>query len=118
MLVSGLINDASSDILMMLGRIATSGVDKLARETGLTAAQREVEKGWVQISLSSHFCLKDHLKGLTVGRLAATGLKKGYIFAAAATDDDDNDHDDHDKDDDNDDNDDHDDHDDHDDDED
>ncbi len=59
MLVSGLVNEASSDILMMLGRIATSGVKKLARETGLTAAQQEVEQGGVQISLSSQFCLKD-----------------------------------------------------------
>ena len=64
MLVSGLVNEASSDILMMLGRMATSGVNKLARETGLTAAQQEVEKGRVQISLSSHFCLKDHPMGL------------------------------------------------------
>ena len=45
MLVSGLVNEASSGILMMLGRMATSGVNKLARETGLTAAQQEVEKG-------------------------------------------------------------------------
>ena len=71
MLVSGLVNEASSDILMMLGRIATSGVNKLARETGLTAAQ-QVEKGGVKISLYSHFYLKDHPMGLTVGRLAAT----------------------------------------------
>ena len=57
MLVSGLVNEASSDNLMMLGRMATSGVNKLARETGLTAAQQEVEKGGVQISLSSHICM-------------------------------------------------------------
>ena len=72
MFVSGLVNEASSEILIMLGRIATSGVNKLARETGLTAAQQEVEKSGVQISLSSHFCLKDHPMGLTVGRIAAT----------------------------------------------
>ena len=49
---------------MMLDRMATSRVNKLARETGLTAAQQEVEKGRVQISLSSHLCLKDHPMGL------------------------------------------------------
>ena len=72
-LVSGLVNEASSDILMMRDTMATSGVYKLAREAGLTPTQQEVEKGLVQISLSSHCCLKDHPMGLTVGRLAATG---------------------------------------------
>ena len=64
MLVSGLVNEASSDILMMLGRMATSGVNKLAREASLTPTQQEVEKGLVQISLSSHCCLKYHPMGL------------------------------------------------------
>ena len=68
-MVSGLVNEASSDILMMRDTMATSGVYKLAREAGLTAAQQEVEKGRVQISLSSHCCLKDHPMGLTVGHL-------------------------------------------------
>ena len=58
-LVSGLVNEASSDILMMRDTMATSGVYKLAREAGLTPTQQEVEKGRVQISLSSHCCLKD-----------------------------------------------------------
>ena len=55
---------------MLLDAMATSGVNKLARESGLTAAQQEVEKGRVQgelrvqISLSSHCCLKDHPMGL------------------------------------------------------
>ena len=40
-MVSGVVNEASSDILMMLGRMATSGVNKLARETGLTAGSGE-----------------------------------------------------------------------------
>ena len=68
----GLFNQASSDDLMLLDAMATSRVNKLARETGLTAAQKEVEKGHVQgellvqISLSSHCCLKDHLMGLEV----------------------------------------------------
>ena len=52
-LVSGLVIEASSGILMMLDTMATFGVNKLARETGLTATQQEVEKGRVQISLSS-----------------------------------------------------------------
>ena len=62
---------------MLLDAMATSGVNKLARETGLTAAQQEVEKGQVQgellvqISLSNHCCLKDHTMGLTVGRSSA-----------------------------------------------
>ena len=63
-LVSGLANEASSNILMMLDTMNTFGVNKLARETGLTAVQQEVEKGRVQISLSSHCCLKDHPMGL------------------------------------------------------
>ena len=52
-LVSGLFNEASSDILMLLDAMATS------RESGLTSGQQEVEKGRVQgelrvqISLSS-----------------------------------------------------------------
>ena len=46
--VSGLFNQASSDDLMLLDAMATSGVNKLARETGLTAAQQEVKKGRVQ----------------------------------------------------------------------
>ena len=79
--------------------MATSGVYKLAREAGLTPTQQEVEKGRVQISLSSHCCLKDHPIGLTVGHLAATRLKKGEFSAtaaaaaaaAAAADDDDDD---------------------------
>jgi hypothetical protein len=33
---------------MLLDAMATSGVNKLASETGLTAAQQEVEKGRVQ----------------------------------------------------------------------
>ena len=47
---------------MLLDAMATSGVNKLARETVLTAAQQEVKKGWVQgelrvqIFLSSHCC--------------------------------------------------------------
>ena len=55
-------------------------MNKLARETGLTAAQQEVEKGRVQgelrvqISLSSHCCLKDHSMGLTVGNIGGLGL--------------------------------------------
>ena len=58
-LVSGLFNEASNDTLMLLDAMATSRVTKLARETGLTSAQQEVEKGRVQgelrvqISLSS-----------------------------------------------------------------
>ena len=39
-LVSGLVNEASSDILMMLGRMATSGVNKVAREASLTPIQQ------------------------------------------------------------------------------
>ena len=34
-MVSGLFNEASSDDLMLLDAMATSGVNKLARETGL-----------------------------------------------------------------------------------
>ena len=34
--------------MMLLDAMATSGVNKLARETGLTVAQQEVKKGWVQ----------------------------------------------------------------------
>ena len=58
-LVSGLFNEASNDTLMLLDAMATSRVTKLARETGLTSAQQEVEKGRVQgelrvqVSLSS-----------------------------------------------------------------
>ena len=58
-LVSGLFNEASSDTLMLLDAMATSRVTKLARESGLTSGQQEVEKGRVQgelrvqISLSS-----------------------------------------------------------------
>ena len=63
-LVSGLVNEASSYILMMRDTMATFEVYKLARETGLTATQQEVEKGRHQISLSSHCCLKDHPMGL------------------------------------------------------
>ena len=65
---------------MLLDAMATSGVNKLARESGLTAAQQEVEKGRVQgelrvqISLSSHCCLKDHPMGLTVGNHGGLGL--------------------------------------------
>ena len=83
-MISGLANEASSDILIKLATMATSGVNGLAWETGLTAAQQEVEKGRVQISLSIHCCLKNHPMSLTVGHLAATGLKKGEFSAAAA----------------------------------
>ena len=47
-MVSGLFNEASSEKLMLLDAMGTSGVNKLARETGLTAAQQEVKKGQVQ----------------------------------------------------------------------
>jgi hypothetical protein len=47
-LVSGLFNEASSEKLMLLDPMGTSAVNKLARETGLTAAQQEVKKGRVQ----------------------------------------------------------------------
>ena len=46
-LVSGLFNEGSSDELLRLDAMANSGVNKLARETGLTAAQQEVKKGLV-----------------------------------------------------------------------
>ena len=58
-LVSGAFNEVSSDTLMLLDVMATSRVDKLARATGLTSSQQEVEKGRVQgelrvqLSLSS-----------------------------------------------------------------
>ena len=39
-MVSGFVNEASSGILMMLGRMATSGVNKLAREASLTPIQQ------------------------------------------------------------------------------
>ena len=44
-LVSGLFNEASNDTLMLLDAMATSRVTKLARESGLTSDQQEVEKG-------------------------------------------------------------------------
>ena len=44
-LFSGLFNEASSGTLMLMDAMATSRVTKLARETGLTSDQQEVEKG-------------------------------------------------------------------------
>ena len=44
-LVSGLFNKDNSDTLILLDTMATSRVSKMARETGLTAGQQEVEKG-------------------------------------------------------------------------
>ena len=42
-IVSGLFNEASSDTLMIMDVMATSRVDKVARETDLTSSQQEVE---------------------------------------------------------------------------
>ena len=77
---------------MLLDAMATSGVNKLARETGLTAAQQEVKKGWVQgelrvqISLSSHCCLKDHPMGL--GQWAPCSYWTKEVGLLCPTDDD------------------------------
>ena len=43
-IVSCLFNEASSDTLMLMDVMATSRVDKVARETDLTSSQQEVEK--------------------------------------------------------------------------
>ena len=103
----------------MLDTMATLGMNKLARETSLTATQQELEKGRVQISLSSHCCLKDHPMGL--GQWAPCGYwnKEGGLLCPTDDDvvdddeddnddvvDDDDDDDDDDNDDDDDDNDD------------
>jgi hypothetical protein len=90
-LVSGLVNEASSDILMMRDTMATSGVYKLAREAGLTPTQQELEKGQVQISLSSHCCLEDHPMGLGRWAHCSYRTKEGEIFWPADDDVDDDD---------------------------
>ena len=104
-LVSGLVNKASSDILMMRDTMATSGVYKLAREAGLTPTQQEVEKGQLQISLSSHCCLEDHPMGLGRWAHCSYGTKEGGLLCPTDDDvvDDDDDDDDVDDDDDDDD---------------
>jgi hypothetical protein len=53
-LVSGFFNEASPEKLMLLEAMDTSGVNKLTRETGLTAAQQEVKKGRIQGELAGH----------------------------------------------------------------
>ena len=63
-IVSGLFNEASSDTLMLLDVMATSRVEKLARETGLTSPQQEVEKGRVQGELRIQLSLSSLRAGL------------------------------------------------------
>ena len=58
-IVAGLFNETSTDTLLLLDVMAKTRVEKLARASGLTAPQQEVEKGRVQgelrmlLSLSS-----------------------------------------------------------------
>ena len=71
--------------------MASSRVYKLAREASLTPTQQEVEKGQVQISLSSRCCLKDHPMGLGRWAHCSYGTKEGGILWPADDDVDDDD---------------------------
>ena len=83
-LVSGVFNEASTDLLQLLDTMATSRVDAVARGNGFTLGEREAEKGRVQGELRMQLstcslragmaCLLDRVH--QIGETAALSSKR------------------------------------------